>query len=48
MKLQRLGDPQVSPDGTQVVYVATTVSLGANNQNADLWIVPTAGGTPRR
>jgi dipeptidyl aminopeptidase/acylaminoacyl peptidase len=48
MKLQRLGDPQVSPDGALVVYVATTVNLGANNQNADLWLVPAAGGEPRR
>ncbi|MET0553606.1 MAG: S9 family peptidase, partial [Vicinamibacteria bacterium] len=48
MKLQRVGDPQVSPDGSQVVYVATSVSLGGNNQNADLWLVPTAGGEPRR
>ena len=48
MKLRRLGDPQISPDGAWVVYVATEVSLGANNQNADLWLVPTAGGEPRR
>jgi dipeptidyl aminopeptidase/acylaminoacyl peptidase len=48
MKLQRLGDPQLSPDGSLVVYVATAVTLGANSQNSDLWLVPTAGGVPRR
>jgi dipeptidyl aminopeptidase/acylaminoacyl peptidase len=48
MKLQRLSDPQVSPDGRQVLYTATQVDLAANSRNNDLWVVPLAGGEARR
>ena len=48
MKLARLSDPQVSPDGRTVVYAASQVNLAANNSNSDLWVVPLAGGEPRR
>jgi dipeptidyl aminopeptidase/acylaminoacyl peptidase len=48
MKLQRLADPQVSPDGKWVLYSQTEVDLAANARNSDLWIVPVAGGAPRR
>jgi dipeptidyl aminopeptidase/acylaminoacyl peptidase len=48
MKLSRLSDPQVSPDGRTVVYSAAQINLGANNSNSDLWVVPLAGGEPRR
>src|SRR5512134_2411844 len=48
MRLARLSDPQVSPDGRTVVYTASQVNLGANNSNSDLWVVPLAGGEPRR
>ncbi len=48
MKLQRLAEPQVSPDGKWVLYSQTEVDLAANARNSDLWIVPAAGGAPRR
>ena len=48
MKLLRLSDPQVSPDGRQVLYTATQVDLEAGSRNNDLWVVPLAGGEPRR
>src|SRR5262245_19242044 len=48
MKLARISDPQVSPDGRLVVYAQSRINLGANNSNSDLWIVPVAGGEPRR
>jgi len=48
MKLKRLADPQVSPDGKWVLYTQTDVDLAANSRNADLWIAPLAGGEPRR
>jgi dipeptidyl aminopeptidase/acylaminoacyl peptidase len=48
MKLQRLGDPQVSPDGTLVLYTATAVDLATNSRNDDVWVVPLAGGEPRK
>jgi dipeptidyl aminopeptidase/acylaminoacyl peptidase len=48
MKLRRIGDFQVSPDGTLVVYAQTDVDLAAGTRNSDLWLVPVAGGAPRR
>lgn len=48
MKLQRLSDPQVSPDGRLVLYTATQVDLPGDSRNNDLWVVPLAGGEPRR
>ena len=48
MKLQRLSDPEVSPDGRSVVYVNTVVDLDANKKTGHIWIAPTAGGAPRQ
>jgi dipeptidyl aminopeptidase/acylaminoacyl peptidase len=47
-KFQRVGDPQISPDGKLVVYTLGTVDLKANKTATHLWIVPTAGGEPRQ
>jgi Tol biopolymer transport system component len=38
----RDGNPQVSPDGTQVLFESD------RSGNSDLWVVPLAGGEPRR
>ena len=46
--IQRVGTPAVSPDGTEVAYTITTYDVAENRGNADIWIVPTAGGAPRR
>ena len=48
MRLKRLADPQVSPDGRTVLYSQTDVDLPAATRNSDLWLVPVAGGEPRR
>ncbi|MCR6655492.1 MAG: S9 family peptidase [Opitutus sp.] len=47
-RLRRVSEPQVSPDGQQVVYVVTEVLKAENRTNADLWLVPVAGGEPRQ
>jgi dipeptidyl aminopeptidase/acylaminoacyl peptidase len=44
MKLKRVGDPQVSPDGKWVIFSVVDVDLAANTKTAHIWIVPTAGG----
>ncbi len=46
LTLKRIADPQISPDGTRVAFVATDVSLGTNTRNNDIWIVPAQGGAP--
>jgi len=44
MKLKRVGDPQVSPDGKWVLFSVVDVDLEANSKTPHIWIVPTAGG----
>jgi dipeptidyl aminopeptidase/acylaminoacyl peptidase len=48
MKLKRLADPQVSPDGSRVAFALTEVDLAGGRRNTDLWLVAVAGGEPRR
>src|SRR5437763_16824335 len=44
MKLKRVGDPQVSPDGRWVIFSAVDVDLEANTKTPHIWIVPLARG----
>ncbi len=47
-KIQRISDPQVSPDGRWVAYVQGTVDLEANKTVRHIWLVPAAGGEPKQ
>jgi dipeptidyl aminopeptidase/acylaminoacyl peptidase len=47
MKLKRVGEPEVSPDGKWVIFSVVNVDLEANTKTPHLWIVPTAGGQER-
>jgi hypothetical protein len=47
MKLKRVGDPQVSPDGKWVIFSVVDVDLEANTKTPHIWIVLTAGGQER-
>ncbi len=47
LRVRRIMDPQVSPDGTRVAFVRTEVSEANNTRNNDIWIVPVAGGEPK-
>jgi dipeptidyl aminopeptidase/acylaminoacyl peptidase len=44
MKLKRVGEPEVSPDGKWVIFSVVDVSLEANTKTPHIWIVSTAGG----
>jgi dipeptidyl aminopeptidase/acylaminoacyl peptidase len=44
MKMRRLGDTDVSPDGKWLVYSVTDVDLAKNTKTATLWIQAVAGG----
>ena len=48
MALERLSDPQVSPDGRWVAFSAVKVDLQANTRTPHLWVVPLAGGESKR
>jgi len=43
-----IGDPQVSPDGSQVAFVRVTVNEKKEGYNTSIWSVPVAGGEEPR
>ncbi len=43
MELQRLSDPQISPDGKWVTFGVQTVDVDANRKPQQIWIVPLIG-----
>jgi dipeptidyl aminopeptidase/acylaminoacyl peptidase len=48
LAVKTVGDPQVSPDGKAIVYVVSEIDREADRSNSSLWLVPAAGGPPRR
>jgi dipeptidyl aminopeptidase/acylaminoacyl peptidase len=40
--------PQISPDGTKIVYNYVSVNAKKDGYDTSLWIVPTSGGEPRQ
>ncbi len=43
MKLKRVSDPQVSPDGKWVIFSVVDVDLASNTKTPHIWIVPLNG-----
>jgi dipeptidyl aminopeptidase/acylaminoacyl peptidase len=48
LALQRLSDPQISPDTQWVTFTIQNVDVSANTRPKHIYIVPMAGGTPRQ
>jgi dipeptidyl aminopeptidase/acylaminoacyl peptidase len=48
LAMDRISDPQVSPDGRTVVFVVRTTDLEANRGRTDLWLVGADGAGLRR
>jgi dipeptidyl aminopeptidase/acylaminoacyl peptidase len=46
--MERLADPQLSPDGKSVVFSRRVYDWDTNSTSIGLWLVPVAGGEPRR
>src|SRR5688572_5455319 len=46
--LQRVADPQVSPDGKLVAYQVTSVDLAGNKTTTNIWVAATDGKSPPR
>jgi len=44
LKLSRISDPQLSPDGKMVAFTAQTPDLDANTRPSRIYAVPAAGG----
>ena len=48
MAIKRIGDAQISPDGSRVAYVVTDVDKNLNRGKRSVWAVPTSGGLPQQ
>jgi dipeptidyl aminopeptidase/acylaminoacyl peptidase len=48
MKIHRIGDPQLSPDGRHVAFSVQDVDVEANTKPRQIWIVPSSGGSPAK
>ncbi len=48
LAMQRVSDPQVSPDGKQIAFSVRDTDLAANRGRFDLWLVGTDGSGQRR
>jgi dipeptidyl aminopeptidase/acylaminoacyl peptidase len=46
LSLQRISDPQLSPDGRWVAFTVQSVDVPSNKKPSQIWIVPLAGGVP--
>ncbi|MBK9706159.1 MAG: PD40 domain-containing protein [Acidobacteria bacterium] len=43
-----IADPQISPDGSKVIFVRNWVNQKADRYDTALWVVPTGGGPARQ
>jgi dipeptidyl aminopeptidase/acylaminoacyl peptidase len=48
MKVARLSDPQISPDGKRVAFVVQRVDLDKNTKPSHIYVVPAEGGSPKQ
>ena len=46
MALRTVMDAQISPDGSQVLYVVSVPVVDENTHNSDVWLISTDGGEP--
>ncbi len=48
LRLKRIAEPQLSPDGKWVAFTVTTVDVAANTKPQQIWIVSVEGNEPAR
>src|SRR6266496_1529725 len=48
LKVRRVGDPQISPDGTRVALTIGDVNFDANKVITQIYVVPLAGGSVKQ
>jgi dipeptidyl aminopeptidase/acylaminoacyl peptidase len=48
MRVKRVGDPRVSPDGNTVLYTVTTVDMESNRTLTQIFSASISSGTPRQ
>ena len=47
LKIRRVSDPQISPDGRSIAYTITDTDKAANKRTTQVYLIPTDGGEPR-
>ena len=47
-KVTQVSGPQLSPDGSKVAFVVTTIPPGENRRHQEIWMVSVSGGDPVR
>jgi dipeptidyl aminopeptidase/acylaminoacyl peptidase len=48
LKLSRISEPALSPDGKLVAFTVQTVDLEKNSRPKQIYVIPLDGGVPRR
>lgn len=48
MRLARIGDPQLSPDGKSVAFTVQSADVPNNTTTTQIYVVPVAGGAPQK
>ncbi|HWS56039.1 MAG TPA: S9 family peptidase [Pyrinomonadaceae bacterium] len=48
LKLRRVGDPRLSPDGRLVAFTVGVPDVAANRTRTQVYVVPAAGGEPKQ
>src|SRR5436853_598266 len=48
LSLQRISDPQISPDGRMVAFTVQSIDVAANKRPKQIWVVPLMGASPRK
>ena len=46
--LQVVFDPQISPDGQNIIFSVQRIERGSEKKHHNLWIVPTSGAEARQ
>jgi dipeptidyl aminopeptidase/acylaminoacyl peptidase len=46
IRMHRVAEPQISPDGKWVAYTVATPDMDANRNASNIWLVSTEGGAP--
>jgi dipeptidyl aminopeptidase/acylaminoacyl peptidase len=48
LAVKGVSDPQLSPDGSLIVYVVSELDRATDKSTSSLWLVPAAGGKPKQ
>jgi dipeptidyl aminopeptidase/acylaminoacyl peptidase len=48
LRIARIADPQISPDGRLVAFTVQTIDLENNRKPRHIYVVPLSGGAPKR